>query len=144
MILSRHRPVSPNSSPLPPPIAPVTGTITLTREKDGHFYADALVNGASVRFIVDTGATTVTLSRADAQKAEISMADGDFTGKANGAGGPVRFKPVILDSLSVGPVQSDRLQAAIVEGDLNISLLGQNWLKRFENIRITGDTMILN
>ena len=126
------------------PITPVTGAITLARANDGHFYADASVNGAPVRFIVDTGATTIALSKTDARNAGIAFTDADFTGTARSAGGVVRVKPVMLDRVAIGTSESRGVDAAIVDGDLPVSLLGQSYLKRFGNLRITGDTMVLN
>src|SRR3546814_2671774 len=52
--------------------------VVIPRSEDGHFYADAQVGAATVRFLIDTGATAVALSRADAQRAGISPRAGEF------------------------------------------------------------------
>lgn len=57
--------------------------VTLERAADGHFYVDAQVNGAAVRFLVDTGASSLVLTQADAQRAGIGA--GDFSDRAIGA-----------------------------------------------------------
>lgn len=124
-------------------IPPVTGVITLPRAADGHFYAEAMVNGAPVRFIVDTGATTVALTKADAQRVGLSFTDAEFTGTAKGAGGAVKVKPVQLASLTVGPHAAQQVDGAIVAGDLPVSLLGQSWLKTVGTVSISGNVMTL-
>lgn len=126
-----------------PKVAPVIGEMVLTRAANGHFYADGKVNGADIRFIVDTGATTVALSRADATKAGLTYTDSDFTGTARGASGGVAFKPVKLDRVSLGTLEATNVDAAIIKGDLDVSLLGQSWLKQVGTVSISGDTMTL-
>ena len=135
-----------------PPVSPtvaataspsVGSAIALTRASDGHFYADALVNGVPVHFLVDTGATTVALSRSDAQRSGLAFADADFTSTAQGAGGAVHIKPVTLARVTIGASEALDLDAAIVDGNLGTSLLGQNWLRRFRNVSIEGDTMTI-
>jgi aspartyl protease family protein len=149
-------PVVPDSTPAPVVIAgttaktpsplplPVTGEVTLARARDGHFYADALVNGQPVRFIVDTGATSVALTRADAARLGIAPAETAFTETAKGAGGDVKFKPVSLDRVSVGGIEARQVQAAVVQSDMAVSLLGQSWLKNVQNVTITRNTMTLH
>jgi aspartyl protease family protein len=116
---------------------------TLTRADDGHFYADAMVNGARIRFLVDTGATSVALSKRDAQAAGVQFASGDFTAQGHGVGGVVALKPVKLDRLAIGPVEARDVDAVVAEDGLEISLLGQSWLKRVGNVTIKGDKMVL-
>src|SRR3546814_6411871 len=72
---------------------------------DGHFYADAQVGAATVHFLIDTGATAVALSRADAQRAGISPRAGEFTGTARTANGTVPLKPVTIDRIRIGPLE---------------------------------------
>ena len=51
----------------------------IARSADGHFYADLMVNGAPVHFLVDTGASVVALTRDDAQKVGLQFSEGEFT-----------------------------------------------------------------
>jgi aspartyl protease family protein len=117
--------------------------VTLTRSPDGHFYADAIINGATIHVLVDTGATTVALSRADAQSAGVQFSEGDFTGTAQTAGGDVRLKPVTLDRVGIGPVEARNVDAVVVDSKMNVSLLGQSWLRRVGTVQIIRDRMIL-
>lgn len=137
--------VSPKVKPVvhAPVAPPVTGELILTRAPSGHFYADGFVNGTAIRFIVDTGATRVALSRADAARAGLSFADAEFTSTAKGAGGPVAYRPVTLDRVTIGTLEARQVDAAVLKGDLAVSLLGQSWLKTVGSVSITGDTMVL-
>jgi aspartyl protease family protein len=86
---------------------------SIRRSEDGHFYADAMVNGAQVRFLVDTGATTVALTKADAQSAGLQFLESEFTQTGEGVGGAVALKPVMLQRLAVGPVEAVNVKATI-------------------------------
>ncbi len=117
---------------------------TLTREVDGHFYADARVNGATVRFLVDSGASAVILTRADAQRAGIMAYPGEFTAEAQGANGAVKLKPVTIDRIAIGPVAADSVVGAVAEAGPPLSLLGQSFLARVKRVEIEGDAMRLH
>jgi aspartyl protease family protein len=116
---------------------------TLTRESDGHFYADAQVNGATIRFLVDSGASAVVLSRADAQRAGIAASAGEFTAEAQAASGVVKLKPVVIDRIAIGPVSAKGVAGAVAETDMPISLLGQSFLARVSRVEIEKDAMRL-
>jgi aspartyl protease family protein len=143
-------PVAPPAKPgtdsvpvsIPVPV-PVMNEVILTRASDGHFYTEAQVNGTPIRFIVDTGATNVALTRADAQKLGLAPADAEFTETAKGAGGPVKFKPVLLDHVSVGSIEARQVQAAVLQSDMPVSLLGQSWLKNVGTVSISQNRMVL-
>lgn len=112
----------------------------LQRGPDGHFYADAQVNGTTIRFMVDTGASVVVLSGRDAQRAGLQLSSERET--AMGVGGPVEVTPVTLDRIAVGGIEARGVQAAVAE-DLPVSLLGQSYLSRVNSVEIRGDTMVL-
>ncbi len=116
---------------------------TLMRAPDGHFYADAQVNGATVRFLVDSGASDVVLSRADAQRAGIMASPGEFTAEAQSANGAVKLKPVTIGRIAIGPVATDGVAGAVAETGLPISLLGQSFLSRVKRVEIEEDAMRL-
>ncbi|MCJ8158779.1 TIGR02281 family clan AA aspartic protease [Sphingomonas sp. LaA6.9] len=117
--------------------------VVLRRASDSHFYAEAQVNGAAVRFLVDSGASAVVLTRADAQKAGIGAQAGEFTARAMSANGEVKLKPVMLDRLAIGPVSATNVKAMVAENDLGVSLLGQSFLSRVAKVEITEGEMRL-
>ena len=112
----------------------------LVRSPDGHFYADAQVNGAQVRFIIDTGASMVALTPADAQRAGIALPSA--RAEARSAGGTVEVIPVTVDRIAVGPLESRGVRGAVVP-NLSVSLLGQTFLSQVGSVEIRGDRMIL-
>jgi aspartyl protease family protein len=131
---------APSPSPLPTYGNGIAG-FSLPRAADGHFYADAEVNGANIRFIVDTGATSVVLTAADAQRA--GLGSGDFTASGVGAGGTIRLRPVTLARLALGPIEAADVPAMVAEQGLPVSLLGQSYLARLGSVTIARDTMVL-
>ena len=112
----------------------------LRRGPDGHFYADAQVNGTTIRFLIDTGASMVVLTRQDAQRAGIQLPS--ERAMAMGVGGPIEVIPVTLDRITVGGIEARRVEAAIAD-ETPVSLLGQSYLQRVGSVEIRGDTMVL-
>ena len=117
--------------------------IVLPRDPDGHFYADAVVNGASIRFMVDTGASTVALTRADAERAGMFYAENDFNRVGRGAGGDVAYRPVTLGRVEVGSIEMRDVRGVVIGGNGDVSLLGQSFLSTLGSVTIEGDRMVL-
>ena len=124
--------------PADPVVAP--SPRELRRGPDGHFYADAQVNGTTIRFLVDTGASMVVLTREDAQRAGIQLPSA--RAMAMGVGGPIEVIPVTLDRVAVGGIEARSVEAAIAD-ETPVSLLGQSYLQRVGSVEIRGDTMVL-
>ena len=127
------RPVSPASS----------GETVLTRQPDGHFYAELQVNGHPVRFLVDTGASGIALTREDAESAGIAVDPARFEVVASGASGPVRGQRIRIDDLRLDLTQATGVDAAVLDDGLDVSLLGQSFLSRYATVQIEGDRMTL-
>ena len=131
-----------SSAHKPPPPTGSAIEVVLHRSSDGHFYADADVNGASVRFLVDTGSSTIALSEADAKKAGITVAPGEFELIGEGASGMVRGKEKTIDKLSIGGIEQQQVKAAVIEG-ATTSLLGADYLDTMDEIIIRKGDMTL-
>lgn len=116
---------------------------TLVRASDGLFYVDAQVNGTSVRFLVDTGASTTVLTRDDAERAGVLPVAERFDQTAETAGGRTRMARIQLAQLDVAGSMSRNVPAAVASAGLNVSLLGQDWLSRLDSVLISGNRMIL-
>lgn len=114
----------------------------LERSAGGHFYAVAEVNGEPIRFIVDTGATTVAFSLEDARRARIPFDPADFDVIAKGAAGMIRGQEVTIDRVTLDGKEATGLRGIVMEGS-EMSLLGQNYLRRMNSVEIRGDTMTL-
>lgn len=111
----------------------------LERSEGGHFYANVEVNGELVRFLVDTGATGIALTEADAERIGLEFDRSEYEHVGMGASGPVRGKFVTLEKVSLDGKAARNVEGAILEGG-DISLLGQNYLGRF-SVEMRGDTM---
>jgi aspartyl protease family protein len=117
--------------------------ITLDRAMDGHYYLTAQVNGTPVDFVVDTGATGIVLTNADAEAAGIDTDSLAYVGRAMTANGEVLTAPVTLESITVGPLRDTRVRATVNAGEMDRSLLGMEYLQRFSSVEITGGKMVL-
>ena len=117
--------------------------VTLTGDSRGHFMTTAVVNGASMQFLVDTGATSVTISGDDARRANVkySSADRRMIQTANGVvvGYGVKF-----DTVRVGEITLNNVDGMVMEGNSlgRHGLLGMSFLSRTD-MRREGDQMLL-
>jgi len=117
-------------------------SVTLAADGQGHFFVDGQVNGAVVRFVVDTGATWVTLSGTDAARLALDYHKGErgLMSTANGIAGAYRIK---LDTVRVGDITANNVDAVVMEGSgPGFALLGMSFLNRVE-MRRDGQTMVL-
>ncbi len=119
------------------------GRVEVPRDPSGHFFATLQVQGVPVRFIVDTGATDVVLSRADAQRLGLDPDQLVYTGRARTANGVVRTARITLEEVTFGDFTDHDLRAWVNEGELDFSLLGMSYLERFERVEIARDRMTL-
>ena len=119
------------------------GRIEIRRRFDGHYHADALVNGVAVEFIVDTGASPIVLSQQDAERIGLPMDRLDFSGRARTANGEVRLGDVRLSEIRIGDVVDQNLRAVVNGGEVHTSLLGLDYLDRFDNVSLNGSIMVL-
>lgn len=123
----------------------VTGErVEVPRAPDGHYYLQLLVNGEPVEFLVDTGASQVVLTRRDAGRAGIDTAALNYFGRAMTANGEVRTAPVKLDSIALGTFTDRGVTAWVNAGDMEQSLLGMDYLQRWQSIEFGGGTLVLN
>ncbi|MBF9036146.1 TIGR02281 family clan AA aspartic protease [Rhodobacterales bacterium HKCCE2091] len=118
-------------------------TIRVPQAPDGHFYVTLEVNGADVRFVVDTGATEIVLRPEDAERAGIDPGALIFSGRAVTANGVVETAPVTLDRVSFGPFEETRVRALVNGAPLQESLLGMGFLGRFARLEIADGELIL-
>ncbi len=116
--------------------------VTIPRAQDGHYYLKLQINGTALEMMADTGASGLTLSANDAKSVGIDPAGLAYVGQAMTANGVVRTARVRLDRVDFGPFQDQDLGAFVTEGDMDISLLGMDYLGKF-SIQIEGDKMVL-
>lgn len=110
----------------------------------GHFMVDAMVNGEPLRFMVDTGASSIYLTPEDAERLGWPAQRLTFSERYDTAAGEVRAAPVTLRSLRIGQLELYDLPASVGEESAGISLLGMSFLKRLESYQVRGNTLILS
>lgn len=110
---------------------------------DGHFHLTAELNGTPVRFIVDTGASALALSPRDARRAGIDLERLVYAGQARTANGIVPTATVRLDRVAIGDILDENVPAMVIQADIDRSLLGMDYLRRFARVSFEGDSMIL-
>lgn len=127
------------------PDAPVQSgqSVNIRKGDDGHFHIDARVNGHDVKFMIDSGATTSSLSKADAAAADVPIDETGFSEAVETANGMAMMRRAQIDRLEVGSiVRTDH--AILVSGDtVELSVLGMNFLSSLKIWRVEGDEMIL-
>jgi aspartyl protease family protein len=117
-------------------------SVTLAADSRGHFFADASVNDVPMRFVVDTGASVVVLSAADASRLGVDWrrAPRRMIQTANGATAGYLVK---LDKVRVGGIELTNVESVVLEEGLGaVGLLGMSFLNRVEMQR-DGQTMTL-
>lgn len=120
-----------------------SGVIEVPAHFDGHYYLTLRLDGVDVDFVVDTGATDVVLSQSDAQRVGLKPALLDYSDVAQSANGLVRSAPVIIEEVALEGIVDQNVAVSVNEGEMDISLLGMGYLRYFDRIEITNDTMIL-
>ena len=112
---------------------------SLTADSRGHFITTGTVNGATVRFMVDTGATSVALGASDARRANVNLANGRpiLVQTANGV---TQAWLVTLNSVRIGDVTLNEVEGTVHQQDMPMALLGMSFLNRMEMKR-DGQTM---
>lgn len=116
-------------------------SVVLTADAGGHFLTTGNVNGTTIRFIVDTGASMVSLGASDARRIGIDVSKGQ-QGMANTANGQTVVTHVKLDTVRVGEIVMNNVDALVHQQDMPFALLGMSFLNRMEMQR-SGDTMTL-
>ena len=118
-----------------------SGMIVMTADNQGHFYATGSVNGAAVRFLVDTGATMVSLGANDARRIGLDFNRGQ-KGMTQTANGQTMVSKVKLDTVRIGDVTLHNVDALIHQTEMPMALLGMSFLNQMEMQR-DGSTMTL-
>jgi len=116
-------------------------SVVLAADTRGHFLAEGSINGGSVRFILDTGATAIALPAADAVRLGLDYRKGR-PALIHTANGPAPAWRVKLDSVRVGGIELHNVDALVLEQGLDVALLGMTFLNRVEMQR-SGETMTL-
>ena len=118
-------------------------TLVVNQSEDGNFYIMGAVNGAPVRFLVDTGASDVVLSPADAARVGIDTAGLDYGHLYATANGTGRGASLTVDRLSVGPIAFAHAPLSINQAPMDASLLGMTFLARLDAFGVRDGRLYL-
>ena len=113
----------------------------IPRAKDGLFYVDVLINGQSIRFLIDTGANVVVLTGTDAARLGLQAEGSSFGPHMATVGGSAPMTWARLDHVQLAGREVRGLKVAVVQNGLPVSLLGQNMLSKLASVTIEGDRM---
>ena len=115
----------------------------ISKGKDGHYWAEADVNGSRVRFLVDTGASAVALTPLDAQRLGFDTTKLNYAYKVMTANGEAHAAAIKLASVSVAGAHVADVDALVLDKGLDTSLLGMTYLGRLSRFEATKTALIL-
>ncbi|MGH7023783.1 MAG: retropepsin-like aspartic protease family protein [Caulobacteraceae bacterium] len=124
-------------------VAGAPGSVTVGRSEGGAFYVMGQVNGAPVRFAIDTGASDVVLSPADAARAHLDTDGLAFSQPSETANGVGYGAKTTAGTLAVGPIKLANVTVFVNQAPMSVSLLGMSFLSRLQSFEIRGDELIM-
>jgi aspartyl protease family protein len=125
--------------------APQGRSVTLRADSLGGFQANAMINGHSVRVVVDTGATTVAMSSETARRLGVLTQRSDYRLTLSTANGTVEAAPVMLTDVRIGDILVRNVQAVVIPGEaLGTTLLGMSFLSRLHKFEISRGQLVLS
>jgi aspartyl protease family protein len=120
-------------------------SVEVARAFNGDFDISARINGARVAMVLDTGASSVVLTREDAKAAGLPLEVLAYTAVIDTANGRTRAAPVRLDRVAVGGLVERSVDALVAQpGQLKTSLLGMSFLNRLQSWEVRGDRLLLH
>lgn len=119
------------------------GEVTFYAADGGHFFVEADIEGTSIIFMVDTGASDIVLSPRDARRIGFDPSQLNYSKLYETANGTGRGAPITLKTLSVGPIFLTDLPASVNRADLDVSLLGMTFLRRLSSYEARPDRLTL-
>jgi aspartyl protease family protein len=114
----------------------------IPKSANGHFYATAVVNAKAVRFLVDTGASMIALTPADARR--LGFTDLVYDAEVSTANGKTAVARITLSSVTVGQSTVRNVEGVVVKEGLSDSLLGMSYLGKLSRMEVTQSSLILH
>lgn len=120
------------------------GEVTFARAYDGQFYVDAVIdNSAPIRFMVDTGASSVVLTARDAERLGVNLDSLHYTAPSSTANGMIWTAPVMLSSITIHGLTVYNVIATVSSSNLGVSLLGMTFLEKLKEFRFKQGDLTL-
>ncbi len=120
-----------------------SGVVIIRAGQGGHYFASASISGHHVEFLIDTGATLVSLSALDAQRIGFDFNDLSFDLVSRTANGTAMKAYVQLPEVTVGDITVRDVPAAVSREGLDQSLLGMSFLSELSGFELDGDTLVM-
>ena len=118
--------------------------VRLAADAAGHFLAEFKLNGRRINAMVDTGATLVAINLSTARKIGISLTPADFKYQVVTANGNARAAAATIDSLEIGRIAIDKVQAVVLEDKaLSGTLIGMSFLKQLRRFEVADGALLL-
>lgn len=137
------------AAPLPAPAVaaprpPDGRKVAINANAQGHFVADAVVEGRAVSVVVDTGASMVALTEETARRLGIRPPPSAYRQPVSTANGVVAAAPVTLSEVRLGGITIRNVGALVIPGDaLDVNLLGMTFLSRLTRFEAGGGQLVL-
>lgn len=113
-------------------VVPESREFRIVKDNSGHFRSQGQINGQNINFLVDTGATSVAINEAQAQRLGISYKSAQ-PGRVMTAAGAIKGYAIKLDQVNLGPLQVRNVPATVLEGNAGTeALMGMSFLKNLE------------
>lgn len=120
----------------------VGNALRIRKSDDGHFWVDGRLNGETVRFLIDSGATTTSISEGTAQRAHVEAADG-FPVMVDTANGVVTARRGVAGRLTIGTIERRNLTVVVAEAFGSTNVLGMNFLSSLSGWSVEGQWLVL-
>jgi clan AA aspartic protease (TIGR02281 family) len=116
--------------------------IRIKADSNGHYYVKGSADGVPLEFMIDTGASYITLTKGVAGRLNVGPLS--FDTPTNTANGPIQNAQITIHQLTVGPYTVSDIPAVVNGGNLDVPLLGMRWLRLFRSIEIENGVMTLH
>ena len=119
------------------------GSLVINISQDGHFYVNSKINGVSVRFMIDTGASEIVINSKEAKRIGFDLGKLNFNRQYQTANGISWGANVTLDSLEIEDIKFTKINASVNDADMGVSLLGMSFLRKFKKYEFYQDQLEL-
>lgn len=120
-----------------------SGQIVIASSQGGHFYVNTKVNGVPIRFMVDTGASDISISMSDAKRIGIDVSRLNFNKPYQTANGTSYGASIVIDSIDIAGAKFYNVRASVNSGNMGTSLLGMSMLRKFRKYEFYQDRLYL-
>jgi aspartyl protease family protein len=121
----------------------VDGSVRLTKRDDGHFWANATINGTQMSLMVDSGATVTSISAETARATKVTIDTKAFPAVIDTANGVVEAQRGTIDAFAIGPIQRAALPVFVSASFGDTNVIGMNFLSSLKSWKVEGDVMML-